>query len=269
MNEDDDISILYDCEDEFYNNAFGEYNLIDETIIFRVDKYYQNNSNEKIDEYALVRMDSVHALGNLKNYKINLFCNNDMEVEIIFAEREINRTTYPVGRVISINKIKDVASKDDSKKDYVPTVNVKITTIGGGIDTFEMLSGDCEVGELVTYEIGEKSFNIKERFQLKFLGYENDVIIESFDKETKKAKVANNSESLNLIEDTFNFKGKEINLLEYKYLFLKIRKDGETNNWKFTGGEFCQKEELELEPGDRIAFGELNGIAIVYRGWQK
>lgn len=269
MNEDDDISILYDCEDEFYNNAFGEYNLIDETIIFRVDKYYQSNSNEKIDEYALVRMDSVQDLGNLKKYKINLFCNNDMEVEIIFAEREINRTTYPVGRVISINKIKDVELTDDSKKDYIPLVNVKITTIGGGIDTFEILSGDCEAGELVTYEIGEDSVDIKERFQLKFLGYENDVIIESFDKATKKAKIVNNSQTLNLIEDTFTFKGKEINLLEYKYLFLKVRKDGETNNWKFTGGEFCQKEELELEPGDRIAFGELNGIAIVYRGWQK
>lgn len=268
MFEDDDISILYDCEDEFYNNAFGEYNLIDETIIFRVDKYYENNSNEKIEEYALVRMNTIQDLGNLKKYKMNLFCNNDMEVEIIFAEREINRTTYPVGRVVSIEKIKDVSLEDDGKKDYIPIVNVKITTIGGGIDTFEMLSGDCEVGELVTYEVGEKGVDIKERFKIKFLGYENDVIIESFDEETKKAKVKNNSQSLNLVEDTFNFKGKEINLLEYKYVFIKVRKDGTTKNWKFTGGEFCQKEELELEPGDRIAFGELNGVAIVYRGWQ-
>ena len=32
---------------------------------------------------------------------------------------------------------------------------------------------------------------------------------------------------------------------------------------------FFDKEELELQPGDRIAFGELNGIAIIYRGWTK
>lgn len=268
MYEDDDISIIYDCEDEFYNNAFGEYSLVDDTIIFRVNKYYSDNSNSEIEEYTINELSSIKQLEKLEKYHINLLCNNDMEVDIIFAERELNRTAYPVGRVVEIKKIKTL-EEDPDDADYIPLLNVKITAIGGGSDVFKILSGDCALGELVTYESGDTSAKIKERFQTKFLGYENDVVIESFDKETKVAKIKNNTEDLDLLAETFNFKGKEIDLLEYKYILSNVSKDYETGEWKFVKGEFYQKEDLKLLPGDRIAFGELNGIAVVYRGWKE
>jgi hypothetical protein len=31
--------------------------------------------------------------------------------------------------------------------------------------------------------------------------------------------------------------------------------------------KFYEKEDLELKAGDRIAFNELNGIAVIYRGY--
>lgn len=268
MYEDDDISIIYDCEDEFYNDAFGEYTLVDDTVIFRVNKYYEDNSNDEVQKYEVTKLSDIKQLENLSKYKINLLCNNDMEIDIIFAERELNKTTYPVGRVTEIKKIKTL-DEDPDDDDYIPLVNVRIATVGGGSNLFQILSGDCAVGELVTYESGDNSVKIKERFQTKFLGYENDVIISSFNKDTHIATIENSSDNLNLLNEIFNFKGKEIDLMEYKYILANVTQDYETGEWRFAKTEFYSKEDLILKPGDRIAFGELNGIAVVYRGWKK
>lgn len=266
--EKDDISIIYDCEAEFYNNAFGEYLLVDDTVIFRVDKYYENNSSNKIDTCVLTQLSSVYQITDLSKYKVNLLCNNDMEIDIVFLERELERTNYPVGRVVEIKNIQQT-EESTGNTIVIPVMQAKILTIDGKSEYFEVLSGDCEVGELISYEIKNEQIKIKERFKLKFLGYEQDVVIESFDNKKKTAKVVGNSEPLNLTEITFNFAGKEIDLLEYKYILSEVKMDFETGEWKFVSAKFCEKEELILKPGDRIAFGELNGIAVVYRGWKK
>ena len=266
MYEEEDISFLYDVEDEYYNECFGEYMMADGTIIYRVDKYFKDNSNDEIEEYRINQLANVKQLGDLSKYKINLLCNNDMEIDIIFAERELNRTMYPVGRVVEIKKIKTL-ELDPDDPDYVPHLHVKITDIGGGSNTYNILSGECALGELVTYESGDDFARIKERFQTKFLGYEKDIVVESFDKETRVAKVKNSENNLDLLDTTFILNGKEIDLLEYKYILANVSKDPETNEWKFTKGDFYAKEEVLLKPGDRIAFGELNGIAVIYRGW--
>ncbi len=267
MYEDDDILIIYDCEDEFYNDAFGEYTLVDDTVIFRVNKYYQDNSNDEVQKYEVTKLSSIKQLENLSKYKINLLCNNDMEIDIVFAERELNKTTYPVGRVTEMKKIKTL-DEDPDDDDYIPLLNVRIATVGGGSNLFQILSGDCAVGELVTYESGDNSVKIKERFQTKFLGYSNDVIISSFNKDTHVATVKNDTNDLNLLGETFEFKGKEIDLMEYKYILANVTQDYETGEWRFAKTEFYAKEDLILKDGDRIAFGELNGIAVVYRGWK-
>lgn len=275
MYEEDDISILYNFEDEYYHGSFGEYMMVDDTIIYRIDKYYKDNSNDKIEEYRINKLSSIEQLGDLTKYQINLLCNNEMEVDIVFAERELNRTTYPIGRVVEIKKIKTL-ELDPDDADYLPHLYVKITSIGGGSTTYKILSGECSLGELVSYETDEESADeknpyakIKERFQTKFLGYDNDVVIESFSSQTRVAKVKNAAEDLDLNESYFYFNGKEYDLLEYKYVLANVNKDVETQEWRFTKADFVKKEDLVLRPGDRVAFGELNGIAVVYRGWKE
>ena len=86
MYEEDDISILVDYEGELYNNAFGEYILVDDTVIFKVNKYYENNSANKIDTCILTELSSIYQVQDLEKYKIHLFCNNDMEIDIVFLD---------------------------------------------------------------------------------------------------------------------------------------------------------------------------------------
>ncbi|MBQ8300082.1 MAG: S-layer homology domain-containing protein [Clostridia bacterium] len=265
--DENDVMIIYDCDEEFYNNAFGEYMIVEDTLFFNVNKVYKDNSNEKLEDCQINQISDLKALGDLSKYKIVLFCNTDMEIDIVFAERELNKTTYPVGRVIEITKIKTDDDSTPVYKDHIPSVNVKLATIGGRTNTYTMLSGECLEGELVTYELKDESLTIKERFKTVFLGYEKDLIVKSFDEETRIATLANASEDLDLTEYTYDFNGKEIDLVEYKYLVTTVRTDEETGEWKFINGVFYQKENLKLQPGDRIAFGELNGIAVVYRGY--
>ena len=277
MYEENDISILIDYDAELYNNAFGEYILVDDTVIFKVNKYYENNSSNKIDTCVLTELSSIYQVQDLEKYKIHLFCNNDMEIDIVFLERELNRTNYPVGRVIEIRNVSDEDEDKDNNKNemIIPVLHAKIATIGGKSEFYEILSGDCEVGELITYDAGENAdeklarIKVKERFQIKFLGYEKDVVVESFNKELKSAKIKNNSEYLDLLNSTFSFNNKEIDLLEYKYILSEVKRDSTTGDWKFISAKFYEKEDLVLKPGDRIAFGELNGIAVIYRGWSK
>lgn len=267
--EEEDMMIICEFEGEFYNDSFGEYMLGKNTLFYSINKIYKDNSNNKIESCQITQIPSLKTLGDLSKYKIKLVCNTDMEVEIVFVERELNKTTYPVARVIEIKKIETDAEEPDNA-DYIPNVNVKLSTISGRTNTYVMLSGECLEGELITYEAkeeNEESLVIKERFKTIFLGYEQDLIIESFDKKTHIAKISNASEELNLTEYVYDFNGKEIDLLEYKYLLSNVGQDPETGEWIFKSGAFYSKEELMLEPGDRIAFGELNGIAVIYRGY--
>lgn len=269
IHDEDDIMIIYDCEEDFYNGSFGEYMIVEDTLFFNVNKVYKDNSNEKLESCQINQISDLRVLGNLSKYKIILFCNTDMGIDIVFAERELNKTTYPVGRILEIKEIRRNNDDDEpTRKDYIPSVNVKIATIGGRTNTYTILSGECQEGELITYKLDEDGeLTIKERFRTVFLGYEHDLVIESFDKKTHVAKVSNASEDLDLTDYTYDFNGKEIDLMEYKYLVTTVRADQETGEWRFLSGTFHQKEDLVLESGDRIAFGELNGIAVVYRGF--
>lgn len=266
--EDEDISFIYDYDGEYYRHSFGEYMMMEETLIYRVDKYYEENTNGKIQEYRLTRLNTIEQLGDLSKYKINLLCNNELEIDIVYAEREINRTQYPVGQVVEIEKIQS-PELDPDDADFIPLVKVRINTVGTGTRLYKMLSGDCAMGELVTYESGDDTVKIKERFQVKFLGYEKDMVIESVDKETGIVTMANAPEKLDLKDAIYTFNGKEYDLLDYKYLMTVVKQDLATGEWKFTNCKFYDKEELQLKPGDRIAFGELNGIAVIYRGWHE
>ena len=272
MYEDEDIAFIYDYDQEYYRHSFGEYMMMEDTLIYRVDKYYSENSNGKIDEYRITRLNTIDQLGELSKYKINLLCNNEMEIDIVYAEREINKTRYPVGQVISIEKIQS-PELDPEDADFIPLVKVRINTIGSGTKLYKMLSGDCAMGELITYQASEEGedtiIKIKERFKTRFLGYEKDMVVASVDKETGIITMANAPEKLDLDEVFYTFNGKEYDLLDYKFLMTVVSKDTETGEWKFTNCKFYTKEELKLKPGDRIAFGELNGIAVVYRGWQE
>lgn len=270
----DDIFVVPDFKGEYRNEAFGEYTLLDETMIFKAEIKYGINSNDEVASVNVKEMSSLEELGDLDKYRINLFCDEDMNVEIVLAEKDVNKVDYPIGRVIEIEEVK-IKDETGSKKN----IEVTVSSPGRVIQKYVMVSGDCEIGELITYDNVIKSstskkdklelLNVKERFRTEFIGYKGDVVVNSFDSKSKTATIVGGENDLNLNSDSFYYNKKLYDLSNYSYIMAKVRKDGITGKWSFTTIDFLEKEHLELEEKDRIAFGELNGIAVVYRGYDE
>lgn len=264
----DDFLVIYDCDDEFDGRSFGEYTPIDNAKIYKVTKIYKNNSMDRVSECEVVSVSSLEILGDLKNYKINLICDDEMNVEVIYAEKELNKTSYPVARV---NEIKKVYVENSGDKTSLPMVEVTMSIIESGIKKYEIPSGECEVGELISINTEDdfKTITIHERFKTAFIGYEKDIVIESFDSKQKTAKIAGSLNDFCLTDSTYKYENKIYDLESYKYILSTVKKDENTGKWIFTSGKAYNIENLELKPGDRIAFGELNGVAVIYRGYTK
>ena len=267
---DDDMGMIYDIsQDDYTAGGFGEYAITSKTLVFQVLKYYEENSMTNVKKTTMQRVESLDEIENLDKYMIHIFYNEEMNIDIIIAERELNKAVYPVGRVMDIWRYVTDAEVEDETD--VELARVKIGTVNGDTVTTVGFSGECQIGELVTYDPDtlEDIVRIKERFRLVFLGYKGDLVIDSFDDKAKTANIVGESNILNLKEDTYEYKGREYDLLEYKYLLANVRWDSSINSWRFTLVNFYDKEDLILRAGDRIAFGELNGIAVIYRGYSE
>lgn len=263
--EDDDIMVLYDVNSKFNGHSFGEYTLTNDTLIFNVKKNYKDNSNKKVQECTFIPNAGIENLGDLSKCRIVLLCNTNMDIDAVFVERELNKTAYPIGKVIEVNNYYDDAS--DNLK-----IKARIIQLGGRSETYILNKGDCFEGELVTFAINEEEssiIKIKERFDTIFIGYEKDLVVKSFDKDNKMVEIEGASEKLDLRSSTYNYNGKEYDLLAYRYVLAETRYDEERGKWIFTKTTLLEKEDLELQPNDRIAFGELNAAAIIYRGYSK
>lgn len=262
---DDDLALEYDIRDEYSYGGFGEYAITDDTLVFQVLKYYKENSLDEVEKVTMQRVECVEDIENLDKYKIHLLYNEEMNIDIVLAERELNKAVYPVGRIMEIWNYSPDDDSDADKK----LVKVKVGTVGDASFVAVAYEGDCQWGELVTYdpETKEDFLVIKERFRTEFLGYKGDIVIETASKRDHIATVVGESNILDLREQTYEYKGKTYDLLDYKYLLTTVRHDSEYDSWGFMLTKFYEKEDLELKAGDRIAFNELNGIAVIYRGY--
>ena len=265
-----DISVLYDTDNKFYNNAFGEYTLTNDTIIIRVTKKYADNSLDKVEECSVYPIDSIQELGKLDKNKVHIFYNEDMNVDILVVETSVNKITYQVARIAEILVDKE-GSKEYNKDNKInlQIVSARMYVIDTVATRYNIVSGDAQVGELVTFEVKDNDLiTIKERFRTAFIGYKNDICVEKAIN-GKTAEVKGTSEILDLNESTYKYNGRIYDLLNYKFIFAKVSKMGKDAEWQFTYAEFVDKKNLTLKSGDRIAFDELSGIAVVYRGYSE
>ena len=135
---------------------------------------------------------------------------------------------------------------------------------------YSIVSGDALAGELVTFEADSKDeyATIKERFRTAFIGYKNDICIEKI-KNGSEAEVKGSNKVLNLKEASYEYNGRIYDLVQYKYIFAKVSKNNANDGWMFTYAEFVDNNTFQLKNGDRIAFDELSGIAVIYRGYSE
>ena len=101
-----------------------------------------------ISKLSTKRVERVEDIENLDKYKIHLLYNEEMNIDIVLAERELNKAVYPVGRIMEIWNYSPDDVSDAEKK----LVKVKVGTVGDASFIAVAYVGDCQWGELVTYD---------------------------------------------------------------------------------------------------------------------
>ena len=263
----DDVNVIYHTKEEYEDGDFGQYTMTDKTLIYSVAKEYKTNSTSEISNCNVTQVSSIEDLGDLSKYDFVLVCNEDNNIDVIYAEREVNKVAYQVARVVSLEKDPDAKTSGTGNAAYM--LKAKVSIIDGGTETYKVLSGDCEEGELITFEVVNKdTMNIKERFKIELIGCDKDIVVESIDKKTKEIWAADSSK-IDLKDTSYSVNGRIFDFVDYQFIMATVKKDTDSGKWKFTSAVFHDKEDITLKVGDRIVFDELNGIAVVYRGYTK
>ena len=264
----DDIKVVYHPKDEYDEGteSFGQYTMTVDTLIYDVGMEYKTNSTTEIEGCSVKSISKIENLGDLSKYQFVLICNDDLDIEVVFAEKDVNRVTYPVARVVSLGKVKESESGDKNSLQYV---DAKISLVDGKTENYKVLSNECKEGELITFDVeGKDTLVVKERFNTEFFGIDKDIVITAIDKKTKEISIQGTSRAFSLKASFFKFNGRDYDFDEYHFIMANVKKDSD-DNWKFTSANFVDKDNISLKVGDRIAFDELNTIAVVYRGFEE
>ena len=127
----------------------------------------------------------------------------------------------------------------------------------------------CKEGDFIKYKLlDEKSISFIESFEAKDLGYYKDFIVKSEDKDSKgvigyKLKDGN---YINLSDWTIE-SDEIIRLSGLEVFVVKVEKT-KSGEWQMVSSSRMTNEKPNFQIGDRIAINEIEGTAVVYRGYE-
>lgn len=254
------VKYEYDAKEIFYP-MIGEYIVNDETQFYKVTLKYENNSVEKIENCKVEKM-KIDDISDLEAYKINLVYDDEMKVIRVFAVNEVNKFENQIALI----KAARLSETDDGKEFYKLTLSI----INSPVKKYETTDNYIKVesGEIMTVtlkENSEKIIMIDQVFMKESIGYKRDLIVSDFNIKTKEV-MFENGETMKLNEDIYKWNNSKINLNNYRFVFSEVYKD--EGEWNFKSLEMFNKEDLKLEKNDRFAIGELEGVIIIYRGYE-
>ena len=261
---DNDISVKYDYDaKKIEYPMIGEYIITKNTKYYKVTLKYKNNSITLIDECKVEKLE-LDDIEDLMLYKINLIYNEDMEVICVYAVNELNKFENRVALV----KDKKMSRDDNDKYTY----KVVLSITDAYVTSYEISADEFEkyrVGDIVTFSLKssgkEEDIIFEEAFKHEFIGYKRDLIVKDFDLNSKRI-IFNDESIMDLNEDIYDWNGNKINLNKYRIVVAKVSKS--EDGWHFNSLKMSDRDNLIVENGDRIAIGEINGVIVIYRGYE-
>lgn len=260
---DNNISLKYEYDaKEIDYPKIGEYIVDDETKYYKVTLKYQNNSIKSIENCKVEKM-QLEDIVDLEAYKISFIYDENMKILKVFAVNEVNKFENQIALVKDIK-----ITKDDKGKEFC---KISLSVINSAVRGYKIKSdfNNINVGDIITFVFDEKSdevVKVDEIFRKESIGYKRDLIVSEFNVEKKEVMFLN-GEVMTLTEDLYLWNNKKINLNNYRFVEAEVveRED----KWNFKSLKMCNKEELRLEPNDRLAIGELEGVIVIYKGYEK
>ncbi len=224
---------------------------------------YSKPTGYKIEEISIEDYMSIKDAKNTTSYVI--LDSNDNFKEVIVVDNTAT-TNILYGTVKKIYK----EQKDDGKT--TGKILTQIDVIGyikyQNYDISNYM--DFDEGDFIKFEADEKKATFIEGYKLSVLGYYKDLVVEksTLDEKAKKVKTYTFTNDSILDVDAWKVSTpeKEYNLKEYSVFLLELARD--RGQYWIEKASLVDKTNINLQKGDRIAFDEIEGTAIIYRGFE-
>ncbi len=240
-----------------------EYFEDDELEIVKITYHYKFEKYKYVDSVDLENVSIADCKDFPESKELNAYAVIDgediMKKVYIFDNTEFNNTYYGV-----VNRIYR------NYKDGKTYINIKPVTVAER-DAELTNTVTCQEGDFVVFQISEdgKQITVGEHFDPKNVGYFKDYVVKGINK-GKNGKVESyllrDFGELDMLEWAIDTDEKSYRLNNYEVFLLKVAYDDKLG-WIITATERFTKDTAVLEIGDRIAVNEIEGTAIIYRGY--
>lgn len=260
---DSDLKIEFEITNKEYTGSkIGKYNITEDTEIYLVTQEYETNSNLNVKNFK-VELCNKSILEKTENQKIHVIYDKNQDATTVIVIKELNKFDYLYARVTEVTAGKVIINKKE-----VNGIKIKIIPVGYKTETYVVtdLTLDCYPGELIAYTIKDDVLIVNEVYKKSVIGHEKDIVIEKIESSGKTA-ITTNGDIIKTTEEKFELKnGKEYKWEDYHILVAKVR---DWDGYKFVGEEFVETKSLRFKTNDRIAIDELEGVIVIYRGYEE
>ena len=253
----------------------------DEIDIIDIKYHYELGKYEKPISYETNKMtikDVKKLKGDTDSYAcIAIADSSDVyRMFVIKDTSEIGNTFYGLVKKIVENKKRTKDEKTGEKIEELVDVHIFIQKVNNKTTDEYVFTGinKCEVGDFIYYKPGDsdKDIQVIEKYTPSIMGYEKDYKITAVNRMTSNKKVVSYELNNSIKIDNENYvikDGKrEYDLEEYEIFLLKVAKTSD-EKWEFKSAESVNLANFTFEEGDMLAFDEIEGTLIIYRGYTK
>ncbi len=129
----------------------------------------------------------------------------------------------------------------------------------------------CDDGDFIKFEMSDdgKNMTLGEHFSPKNLGYYKDYIVKSINKNSKgkvESYLLQDFGELDMTDWIIDTDENIYRLSSYDVFLLEVSLN-DKGNWQIDRARRIKQDTAKLEVGDRIAVNEIEGTAIIYRGY--
>lgn len=243
------LALAYDNL-HYENHMLGKYIVSEDTKIYKVSKIYADNSSTIIENCNVEKVNET-ALEDLENVTVNIVYERN-QAKIIFIEKEVNKFSVFYARVKEI-----IIDKDK--------INVKLSPLGSSMKVYETAGLiDFDEGDIISYTLTDKDIlRVVEVYRSNVIGYEKDYVVKDVGDGGREA-ILQGGLRLNVREATWNdtYEWEDYKVIQASVKYVEDR-------WKFTAAEFVAMKDVRWKEGDRIAIDELEGVVVIYRGYEE
>ena len=250
LNVDRELILDYEGR-EHVSGMFGKYKIDKNTEIYLLNKKYKTNVSNEIEKCTIEKVNE-SELDYVDEEIVNIIADANL-AKTIYIERETNKFDVLYARVEKITTEKG-------------EIVLSITPIDGVPHKYKAVGRvNCDEDDLISYRVEKEDIiRIEEVYRKEVIGYTGDLVVKKIKNDTI---ILANGEEFEKKDNSINVNGKRYKISNYLTISGKVRNN--SDGWYFASLTFSEFSKVKFNVGDRIAIDELEGVIMIYSGYDE